>query len=179
MCAELGDPRQAALAAPRPAPGPGVDDPITLQPVDQVELTILVDNFYDALLAGDERTRRAPFGLGRAAAAQFEGGVTAPGLFAEHGFAALVTVRRAAATTRLLFDTGLSPQAMVSNADRLGIDLSDIHAVVLSQGHADHTGWPDSRAGVASMPCRWWCTRGCGLADGSPCPARTPSSCLR
>ena len=62
------------------------------------------------------------------------------GLVAEHGFAALVTVRRGATTTSLLFDTGLSPDAMVTNADRLGVDLSSVQGVVLSHGHFDHVG---------------------------------------
>jgi 7,8-dihydropterin-6-yl-methyl-4-(beta-D-ribofuranosyl)aminobenzene 5'-phosphate synthase len=35
-----------------------------------------------------------------------------------HGFCALVTVRRGPATTSMLSDTGLSPDAMVTNADR-------------------------------------------------------------
>lgn len=59
---------------------------------------------------------------------------------AEHGFSALVTVRRGDAGTTLLFDTGLSPDAMVTNADRLGLDLGAIRGVVLSHGHLDHAG---------------------------------------
>ena len=47
-------------------------------------------------------------------------------------------MRRGATTTTLLFDTGLSPGAMVTNASRLGADLSQIQAVVLSHGHFDH-----------------------------------------
>ena len=126
-------------AVPRPAPGAAVD-PITLVPVDELLVTTLVDNVYDALLPGDESTRRAPFQAGTAAAPQFDGGRTAVGLVAEHGFAALVTVRRGDTTTSLLFDTGLSPDAMVTNADRLGVDLSAVQGVVLSHGHFDHAG---------------------------------------
>ncbi len=126
-------------AAPRQAPGPAVD-PITLVPVDELLVTTLVDNVYDALLPADERTHRAPFTVGTAAAPQFEDGRTAVGLVAEHGFAALVTVRRGATTTSLLFDTGLSPEAMITNADRLGIDLGELQGVVLSHGHFDHAG---------------------------------------
>ena len=59
---------------------------------------------------------------------------------AEHGFSALVTVRRGDTTTSVLFDTGLSPDAMLTNADRPGLDLSGVHAVVLSHGHFDHVG---------------------------------------
>jgi 7,8-dihydropterin-6-yl-methyl-4-(beta-D-ribofuranosyl)aminobenzene 5'-phosphate synthase len=127
------------VAVPRPATGSAVD-PIALEPVDEIVITTLVDNVYDALLTGDERTTRAPFSTGRARAPQFESGSTTVGLMAEHGFSALVSVRRGDVTTTLLFDTGLSPDAMVTNADRLGIDLSQIQAVVLSHGHFDHAG---------------------------------------
>ncbi|MFC5993108.1 MBL fold metallo-hydrolase [Pseudonocardia hispaniensis] len=139
MCDAVPDAAEVVAATPRPAPGPAVD-PIALEPVDEVTVTTLVDNVYDALLPGDERIRRAGFDAGRVAAPQFEDGKTAVGLVAEHGFAALVRVRRGDATTTLLFDTGLSPEAMVTNADRLGVDLSEIHGVVLSHGHFDHAG---------------------------------------
>jgi len=127
------------VAVPRPAPGAAVD-PIALEPVDELLVTTLVDNVYDALLAGDERTRRVPINVATTAAPEFDGGRTAVGLVAEHGFAALVTVRRGGTTTTLLFDTGLSPDGMLTNADRLGVDLTAVQGVVLSHGHFDHAG---------------------------------------
>jgi 7,8-dihydropterin-6-yl-methyl-4-(beta-D-ribofuranosyl)aminobenzene 5'-phosphate synthase len=139
MCDSPADPRQVAAAVPRPAAGSAVD-PVTLEPVDEIVITTLVDNVYDALLAGDGRTSRAPFSAGHARAPQFETGSTTVGLMAEHGFSALVSVRRGTTTTTLLFDTGLSPDAMVTNAGRLGVDLSQIQAVILSHGHFDHAG---------------------------------------
>src|SRR3954454_10710966 len=87
------------VAVPRPAPGAAVD-PIALEPVDELLVTTLVDNVYDALLVGDERTRRIPINVATTAAPEFDGGRTAVGLVAEHGFAALVTVRRGGTTTR-------------------------------------------------------------------------------
>ena len=121
MCDEPATPRQIAAAAPRPVAGPAVDL-IALEPVDEIVITTLVDNVYDAVLTDDERRTRAPFAVGGARAPQFEAGSTTVGLMAEHGFSALVSVRRANTTTSLLFDTGLSPDAMVTNADRLGVD---------------------------------------------------------
>jgi 7,8-dihydropterin-6-yl-methyl-4-(beta-D-ribofuranosyl)aminobenzene 5'-phosphate synthase len=140
MCdATGGSAGDAALVAPRPALGEAID-PIGLEPVDEVVVTTLVDNVYDALLTSDERTTRVPFRAGPVEAPQFESGRTMVGLRAEHGFSALVTVRREATTTSLLFDTGLSPDAMMVNADRLGLDLLDVQGVVLSHGHFDHVG---------------------------------------
>ena len=154
MCDEPVERDDVIRAVPRAASGAAVD-PITLEPVDEVVITTLVDNVYDALLTGDERTTRAPFAAGTARAPQFEAGATTVGLMAEHGFSALVTVRRGAGETTILFDTGLSPDAMVVNADRLGVDLSAIQAVVLSHGHFDHAGGLAGLAGkrgVRALP---------------------------
>ncbi|GAA4795762.1 MBL fold metallo-hydrolase [Actinomycetospora chlora] len=138
MCGD-GSPTDVGQAMPRAAPGAAVD-PIALEPVDAVEVTTLVDNVFDALLTGDERTRRPGWFTARTAAPQFEDGETPVGLVAEHGFAALVTVHRAGTTTSLLLDTGLSPDAVVTNADRLGVDLTAVQGIVLSHGHFDHAG---------------------------------------
>jgi 7,8-dihydropterin-6-yl-methyl-4-(beta-D-ribofuranosyl)aminobenzene 5'-phosphate synthase len=154
MCVVSPRPEQIASAIPRAATGSAVD-PIALEPVDEVVITTVVDNVYDALLTGDERVTRTPFSAGTAKAPQFESGSTTVGLMAEHGFSALVSVRRGSTTTTLLFDTGLSPDAMVTNADRLGLDLSGVQAVILSHGHFDHAGGLAGlagRRGIRSLP---------------------------
>src|SRR5579859_4760119 len=77
------------------------------------------------------------------------------GLMAEHGFSALVSVRTGSTTTSVLFDTGLSPDAMVTNGDQLGIDPFSANAVVLSHGHFDHAGALAAlagRRGTRSLP---------------------------
>jgi 7,8-dihydropterin-6-yl-methyl-4-(beta-D-ribofuranosyl)aminobenzene 5'-phosphate synthase len=150
MCETGTDPHEVLSSAPREAAGKAVD-PIALEPVDAVEIVTLVDNVFDALLSGDERTRRSSFAVGTAKAPQFEEGATKVGLMAEHGFSALVTVHRGGRSTRLLFDTGLSPGAMTINADRLGIDLSGIQSVVLSHGHFDHCGGLAGLAGKGGV----------------------------
>ena len=115
-------------------------------PVDEVTVTVLVDNTFDGLLIGDERVRRPSFAVGSAPAPQFVGGTTLTGLVAEHGFGALVTVRRGERTTSVLFDAGMSPDALVTNADRLQVDLTAVQGIVLSHGHFDHAG---GLAGIA------------------------------
>ncbi|MDP9209430.1 MAG: MBL fold metallo-hydrolase, partial [Actinomycetota bacterium] len=89
MCDSVRGSPPLQLSVPRPATGLAVD-PIALDQVDEVQVTTLVDNVFDALLPGDERTRRVSFGASTTAAPQFEGSATPVGLVAEHGFAALV-----------------------------------------------------------------------------------------
>lgn len=141
MCADdHHDHGGAQASAPRPAPGPAVD-PIALAPVDEVVITTLVDNSYDALMADQGPARRAGLArVGAVPAGQFAEGVTVPGLRAEHGFSALVTVRRGDRTHTLLFDTGVSPDGLAWNMERLGLDAGEVTAVVLSHGHFDHAG---------------------------------------
>jgi 7,8-dihydropterin-6-yl-methyl-4-(beta-D-ribofuranosyl)aminobenzene 5'-phosphate synthase len=174
VCSEPGSAHDLLAAAPREAPGVAVD-PIALEPIDEVVITTLVDNTYDALLTGDDRTTRSPFSVGTARAPQFQGGSTTVGLMAEHGFSALVSVRRGTTTTTLLFDTGLSPNAMITNADRLGIALSDVQGVVLSHGHFDHAGGLSGLAGkrgVRSLPMiahpMIWTRRRIAIPDRAP-----------
>jgi 7,8-dihydropterin-6-yl-methyl-4-(beta-D-ribofuranosyl)aminobenzene 5'-phosphate synthase len=130
----------AQRSAPRPAAGTAVD-PIPLEPVDEVVVTMLMDNSYDGLMADHGPGHRARLDrLPTVPAPHFEERWTYPGLVAEHGFSALVTVRRGETTHTLLFDTGISPDGLATNAERLGVDVGMIEAVVLSHGHLDHSG---------------------------------------
>ena len=140
MCDGGGSPTKVAAILPRPAEGTAVD-PIALEAVDEVVITTLVDNSYDALMGDIGPARRAPFpAVAGVPAPQFEEGRTYPGLIAEHGFSALVTTRRGATAHTVLFDTGVSPDGMASNFERLGLEVAAIEVVVLSHGHADHDG---------------------------------------
>ena len=56
---------------------------VELEPVDAVEVTLVVDNYVDILAAGAEGVRRFPL------AYDFSDGEQ---LVAEHGFSAMVTV---------------------------------------------------------------------------------------
>jgi 7,8-dihydropterin-6-yl-methyl-4-(beta-D-ribofuranosyl)aminobenzene 5'-phosphate synthase len=123
-----------------------VADPVGLLPVDEITVTTLVDNFFDALLASSEGVTRPSPASGAVTAPQFESGRTVAGLRAEHGFSALVTVRRGGTESMLLFDTGASPDGLAVNAERLGLGLGDLQGVVLSHGHFDHAGGFDGLA---------------------------------
>ena len=54
----------------------------------------------------------------------------------EWGFAAIIE----ADGHRILFDTGLRPDTVLTNAEIRGVDLTDVEEVVLSHNHGDHTG---------------------------------------
>jgi len=58
---------------------------------------------------------------------------------AQHGFSALVEVRKGSRVHRLLFDTGITPGGCAGNLRRLGQDPADIEAIICSHGHFDHT----------------------------------------
>jgi 7,8-dihydropterin-6-yl-methyl-4-(beta-D-ribofuranosyl)aminobenzene 5'-phosphate synthase len=114
---------------------------VTLPEVDEVTITTLVDNVFDALLPSGGAVTRPSLGrTGHAPAPQFTSGWTVPGLRAEHGFSALVTARRGDQSTTVLFDTGVSPDGLAVNAEFLELGLADVQGVVLSHGHFDHTG---------------------------------------
>ena len=103
------------------------------------------------------------------------GGRVTPAALRSWGLLGLVGAGRSSSGGHLavlhhtdLFDTGLSPDAVVTNADRLGIDLFDVSPVVLSHGHFQHAqAWPDKLAGAGPRPCRWWYT----LESGPPSPS--------
>jgi len=59
---------------------------------------------------------------------------------AEHGFSILIRVFDGGKSHSVLFDTGSSPEGVVVNAERMGLDLSEIECIVLSHGHYDHFG---------------------------------------
>ena len=131
---------EAGSAMPRDITGEAAD-PIGLAPVDEVEITILVDNSYDGLLPDAAMARRTGLRDSPAVTAPgFEGGASFAGLVAEHGFSALMTVTRGGRSHTLLFDTGISAGGLATNIERLGIDAGSFESVVLSHGHFDHTG---------------------------------------
>ncbi len=117
---------------------------IPLEPVDQVRITILVDNLTDPLLVDQDRVTRMNWpralggGLPRAGARISPERGVPDALIAEPGFSALVRIEKAGRERTLLFDTGVSPNGMVENMRRLGIDAGGIEAIVLSHGHWDH-----------------------------------------
>jgi len=101
-----------------------------LREVDKVEILSLLDNSIDLLMAGNQQVPRFPLP---------PDALTRESLIAEHGFAAMVTATCGNTSESLLFDAGLSKRGLIHNMDVLEIRPNELHTIVLSHGHADHT----------------------------------------
>jgi 7,8-dihydropterin-6-yl-methyl-4-(beta-D-ribofuranosyl)aminobenzene 5'-phosphate synthase len=107
--------------------------------IDQISLTILVDNTTDFLLANSEHAVRPPIVRNKR--------FVLPPPVAEHGFSTLITVPGSDGGTSnsFLFDTGVSENGVIHNASIFGVDFGKIDGIVLSHGHFDHfTGLPNT-----------------------------------
>jgi 7,8-dihydropterin-6-yl-methyl-4-(beta-D-ribofuranosyl)aminobenzene 5'-phosphate synthase len=151
MCADDG--------VPGPAPVLRADAElrltIELEPVDSVVVTMLMDNVTDMIMPDDGPARRFAGRLPLRDSTVTTIGQVPEALIAEHGFSALITVTRAGAEHRLLFDAGTSPDGVAENMRRMGIDPQSIEVIVCSHGHFDHTMGLDGLArmlGPAGLP---------------------------
>jgi len=119
---------------------------VTLLPVDVADVTVLVDNFLDILLPSDEVAHRAPLYYDWSDREQ---------LIAEHGYSLLLTVVREGRSESVLYDAGLGRKTVLHNMDVLEVKATDLRAVILSHGHADHHGGLEGmfqRIGRPRMP---------------------------
>ena len=117
---------------------------LPLEPVDELSVLTVCDNTVDILLPDQGPAKRLSLaGMARQApmleAPTLRGGKAADAPLAQHGFSALVEIRKGSRVHRLLFDTGMTPAGCAGNLRRLGKDPADIEAIVCSHGHFDHT----------------------------------------
>lgn len=119
---------------------------VTLKPVDVADVTIIMDNSIDALMASSPQAQRSPMTWDYFDHAH---------LRAEHGLSLLLTITRDGQRETILYDCGLSRDGVAHNLDVLGVRMEDVRAVVLSHGHADHHGGLEglfARVGHRRMP---------------------------
>jgi 7,8-dihydropterin-6-yl-methyl-4-(beta-D-ribofuranosyl)aminobenzene 5'-phosphate synthase len=107
--------------------------------VDSVETLSLVDNSVDFMSAPNNpqvQSFRKWKHEGNGKKTTTHAGLP----FAEHGFSVLIRVFSGDQSSCVLFDTGSSQRGIVENAGRMGINLNEVDAIVLSHGHYDHFG---------------------------------------
>jgi 7,8-dihydropterin-6-yl-methyl-4-(beta-D-ribofuranosyl)aminobenzene 5'-phosphate synthase len=104
-----------------------------LQEVNNINITILVDNITDRLLPSLSLVKRPPLISNR----RFN---KSP--IAEHGFSTLVEIsyqyKDKKILKKFLFDTGVSKNGIIYNSNIFGINFEDIETIILSHGHFDH-----------------------------------------
>lgn len=100
---------------------------VPLLEVDEVKITIIMDNTVDLLMASSEVAARPYLSNQR----------TPP--VAEHGFSALIEVKCGDQSGTVLLDAGISPNGVLHNMSSLEVDLAKIEAIIISHGHGDHT----------------------------------------
>src|SRR6266567_4183281 len=103
---------------------------LSLPAIDGVEITTIMDNALDLMMASTPVAKRFPVHRELFSPHQ---------LRAEHGVSLLVTALNEGKRETILFDTGVTPDGALHNLALLGVDLGSIQAIVLSHGHTDHT----------------------------------------
>ena len=95
--------------------------------VDSVIITIITDNYYDALRPDASVTKRF-----RAVPGKW--------MHAEHGLSFFVETTSNGKTGAFMFDYGLDARGVKGNMDVLGLDMARAEGFGLSHGHFDHWG---------------------------------------
>jgi 7,8-dihydropterin-6-yl-methyl-4-(beta-D-ribofuranosyl)aminobenzene 5'-phosphate synthase len=160
---------------------------LPLEAVDELSVLTVCDNTIDALLPDQGPARRLPLaGAGgqrpMLAAPTLADGEVADAPLAQHGFSALVEIRKGDRVRQVLFDTGVTPDGCVDNLGRLGRDPAGIEAIICSHGHFDHTVGLSGligRLGRANMPVlihpEFWTRRRLAIPGREPFELPTTS----
>ena len=113
------------------------DTAATLREVDAIDVQVLVDNVTDSLSSILRGVTNENEVLRRYGLRVMSG---AAKCCAHHGLSLAVTIRAGDETHTLLFAAGPEAYTFGRNAERLGVALGDVGAIVLSHGHWDHGG---------------------------------------
>lgn len=111
---------------------------ISLREVDSVELISLMDSSIDVLSTIEKRNivKVQEWVKERRGEEWLREHFRLP--IAEHGFSMLINISLNSDLHTVLFDAGCSPDGVMINTNRMGLDLSRIECIVLSHGHYDH-----------------------------------------
>ena len=186
MC-DTDDRAEVIAAESLPASLEWTGEVLPLEPVDELSVLTVCDNTVDILLPDEGPAKRLPLAAMARQAPPLEaptilGGKAADVPLAQHGFSALVEVRKGGRVRRLLFDTGMTPDGCAGNLRRLGQDPAGIEAIVCSHGHFDHTTGLSGligQLGRVNLPVLihpgFWARRRLAIPGGEPFELPTTS----
>lgn len=113
--------------------------PISLKPIERLEVIALMDNVSDPFTRTHPNMRWNETQY-RATVLQKTDFSGADYCLACNGLSLLLRFHTKDSVRTILFDAGPDEHLVVKNAKRLGINLQEVEAVVLSHGHFDHYG---------------------------------------
>ena len=140
-----------------------------IQPVESLEITVLVDNGTDSLSTNPGFVETEMAGAWRRGMKWLSGRCLC---CAAHGLSCLITTRTPSSQHTLLFDTGPDESIFERNVIRLGVDMGGVDAMMLSHGNWDHAGAMPRALQMMTLAnggagaCRPTCTRHVRLACG-------------
>ncbi|QYD71881.1 MBL fold metallo-hydrolase [Paraburkholderia edwinii] len=106
-----------------------------IEPVDSLEIVVIVDNVTDNLSSNPKYVETEIAGAWRRGMKRLGGQCLC---CAAHGLSCLITARIGVRSHTLLFDAGPDEWVFERNVVRLGLDLGKVGAMALSHGHWDH-----------------------------------------
>jgi 7,8-dihydropterin-6-yl-methyl-4-(beta-D-ribofuranosyl)aminobenzene 5'-phosphate synthase len=109
---------------------------MSIEEVKKISITILMDNSTDLLLKNSAHALRSPLIVNER--------LNLPPPAAEHGFSALISVTEANSWygdtgSTFLFDTGVTENGVIHNAELFGVNFNNLDRIILSHGHFDHS----------------------------------------
>lgn len=110
---------------------------MNLQPVEKLEIQVLVDNVTDSLSSVPDNVTHEMDYLSDNGMKELSGECLCCGA---HGLSLLITVFQENIKRTLLFDAGPEGEVFERNVNKLNAKIGAVEAIVLSHGHWDHAG---------------------------------------
>ncbi|MBN2318829.1 MAG: MBL fold metallo-hydrolase [Acidobacteria bacterium] len=99
----------------------------SISEANRVTVTVLTDNYYDALRPDTAFAKRYRTSPGKS-------------IYSEHGLSYFIETESKGKTGACMFDFGMNPTGVLNNMELLDLDIGKADAFALSHGHFDHWG---------------------------------------